>query len=284
MALDTATLQCFLAVASTGSFTKAAQRIGRTQSAVSQQIAKLEDLLGKPLILRGKTLCLTNEGQVFEEYARKILAMHLEAIDRFKTPDLEGQIRFGLPEDFATLFLADVLVDFVRIHPRIFLNIECDLTLNLFERFKRNEFDMVLVKMSRPEDFPNGIDVWSEKLEWVGDTTLIPTLFDNQKPLPLILSPQPCVYRSRAIKALEDADIKWQLVFSSPSYNGTIAAVKAGLGVTILPKIMIPDQLQILNNSILPSLSDTHVSLLKHNKNNIAIASFEEFVLKKLKH
>jgi DNA-binding transcriptional LysR family regulator len=284
MALDTATLQCFLSVASTGSFTKAADLIGRTQSAVSQKIAKLEDLLGKELIQRGKTLILTNEGQIFEEYARKILAMHLEAIDRFKIPDLKGEIRFGLPEDFATRFLADVLVDFVRVHPRIFLNIECDLTLNLFERFKRNEFDMVLVKMSKPEDFPDGIDVWSEKLEWVGDKNLLASFFDQQKPLPLILSPQPCVYRSRAIRALEDANIKWQVVFSSPSYNGTIAAVKAGLGITILPKIMVPDKLQILTSGILPSLSDTHISLLKTDKNNVAIASFEEFVLKKLKH
>ncbi len=284
MNIDTLTLQCFLSVASTGSFTKAAERIGRTQSAVSQQICKLESLLGTSLIQRGKVLALTNEGQMFEAYARKILAMHLEVIDRFKTPNLTGQIRFGLPEDFATRFLADVLVDFVRIHPRIFLNIECDLTLNLFERFKKNEFDLVLVKMSRPEDFPNGIDVWSEKLEWVGDKNLLVSFFDNQKPLPLILSPHPCVYRSRAIKALEDANIKWQVVFSSPSYNGTIAAVKAGLGITILPKIMVPNQLRILNNTILPALSDTHISLLKRDKNDVAIASFEEFVLKKLKH
>jgi DNA-binding transcriptional LysR family regulator len=284
MNLDTLTLQCFLSVASTGSFTKAAERIGRTQSAVSQQICKLEDFLGKSLIQRGKVLVLTNEGQIFEAYARKILAMHLEVVDRFKTPNLTGQIRFGLPEDFATRFLADVLVDFVRIHPRIFLNIECDLTLNLFERFKKNEFDLVLVKMSRPEDFPNGIDVWSEKLEWVGDKNLLTSFFDNQKPLPLILSPHPCVYRSRAIKALEDANIKWQVVFSSPSYNGTIAAVKAGLGITILPKIMIPNQLQVLNNTCLPVLSDTHISLLKRDQNDLVIASFEEFVLKKLKH
>jgi DNA-binding transcriptional LysR family regulator len=284
MSIDTATLQCFLSVASTGSFTKAAERIGRTQSAVSQQVAKLEGLIGKTLIQRGKTLTLTNEGQIFEEYARKILAMHLEVLDRFKTPDLKGEIRFGLPEDFATRFLSDVLVDFVRIHPRIFLNIECDLTLNLMERFKKNEFDMVLVKMSRPEDFPNGIDVWSEKLEWVGDKNLLTSCVDTQKPLPLILSPQPCVYRSRAISVLEEANIKWQLVFSSPSYNGTIAAVKAGLGITVLPKIMIPNHQQILNNTILPPLSDTHISLLKHNKSSTVIASFEEFVLKKLKH
>lgn len=284
MNVDILSLQSFLAIAATGSFTKASEQVGRTQSAVSQQIAKLEDLLGKALIKRGKTLALTNDGQIFEEYAKKILAIHLEMVDRFKTPDLEGEIRFGLPEDFATRFLADVLIDFVRIHPRIFLNIECDLTLNLFERFKKNEFDMVLVKMSRPEDFPNGIDVWSEKLEWVGNKNLLATFFDQKKPLPLVLSPQPCVYRSRAIRALEDANIKWQVVFSSPSYNGTIAAVKAGLGITILPKIMVPNQLQILKDSDLPVLDDTHISLLKRNKHNTAVTAFEDFILEKLKH
>lgn len=284
MSLDTLTLQCFLFVASTGSFTAAAEKIGRTQSAVSQKIAKLEESVGKTLIHRGKSLVLTNDGQIFEEYARKILAMHHEVIDRFKTPNLEGEIRFGLPEDFATRFLADVLVDFVRIHPRIFLNIECDLTVNLFERFKKNEFDMVLVKMSAPQDFPNGIDVWSEKLEWVGDKALISKFLASNTPLPLVLSPLPCVYRSRAINALEQANIKWQVVFSSPSYNGTIAAVKAGLGISILPKIMIPSHLQTLGNTMLPTLSDTHISLLKRDKPSDAIISFEAFILEKLKH
>ncbi len=283
MSLDTMTLQCFLAAASTGSFTKAADKVARSQSAVSQQIAKLESLLGKPLFSRGKTLLLTSEGEVFEGYARKILSLHMEAIDRFNEPELEGEVRFGLPENFATVFLADVLVEFTRIHPRILLYIECDLTMNLYERFKKAEFDLVLVKMCKPEDFPNGHDVWSEKLQWVGNKQLIASLGDRTKPIPLVLSPQPCVYRSRAIKSLEEALIKWQIVFTSPSYSGTIAAVKAGLGLTVLPKNMIPKPLEVIDHDYLPSLSDTHISLLKHNNHNPAVLSFEEFVLKKLR-
>lgn len=283
MSLDTMTLQCFLAVASTGSFTKAADKVARSQSAVSQQIAKLEILLGKPLFTRGKSLMLTNEGEVFEGYARKILSLHLEAIDRFNEPELEGEVRFGLPENFATVFLADVLVEFTRIHPRIHLHIECDLTMNLYERFKNGEFDLVLVKMSTPEDFPNGYDVWSEKLQWVGNKQLIATLDDPTKPIPLVLSPQPCVYRSRAIKSLEEAMLKWQIVFTSPSYSGTIAAVKAGLGLTVLPKNMIPKPLEVVDMDFLPTLSDTHISLFKHNDVYPAVLSFEEFVLKKLR-
>lgn len=280
MSIDTVTLQCFLAVAETGSFTKASKMVGRTQSAVSQQMAKLENLLGKPLFNRGKIFSLTPEGEIFHGYAKQIFALHREAMDRFKEPELEGEVRFGIPEDFASVFLSDVLVDFARLHPRVLLNIKCDLTVNLFERFKDNQFDLVLVKMSRSEDFPNGQEVWTEPLEWVGDKALI----ENEKPIPLVLSPQPCVYRARAIETLEQAGQKWRLVFSSPSFASKIAAVKAGMGITILPRTIIPKELDTIKSKELPTLHDTHVSLLKHNQDNIAINSFEEFVVKKLKH
>jgi len=281
MAIDTIALQCFLAVAETGSFTQAAKRVARTQSAVSQQIAKLEAMLGKQLFIRGKIFSLSSEGEIFLGYARQIFALHREAIDRFKDPELEGKVRFGIPEDFASVYLSDILVDFSRIHPRIFLDIECDLTLNLFDKFKRGEFDLVLVKMNRPEDFTDGVDVYSEKLEWVGSSNFIK---EKNKPLSLVLAPQPCVYRAKTIKALEEANIKWRIVFSSPSHAGKIAAVKAGLGITVLPRTMIPEQLNALNNSSLPPLDDAHVCLLKHNNASPALISFEQFVLAKLKH
>lgn len=279
--MDTLTIQCFLALADTGSFTRAARRVHRTQSAVSQQIAKLEAQLGKTLIDRGSILSLTAEGEIFLGYARQLDALHMELIERFKEPELSGEVRFGLPEDFATCYLSDVLLDFVRIHPRILLNIECDLTLNLLDRFKRGEFDLVLVKMSRPEDFAYGQEVWSEQLEWVGSPGL---LLDQDKPLNLVLSPSPCVYRATALQALENAGIRWRLAFTSPSYAGTMAAVKAGLGVTVLPRTMIPAPLTVLTDKRLPKLSDTHVSLLKRDQYDPAILSFEQFVTKMLKH
>ena len=243
-------------------------------------MTKLENLLGKPLLVRGRTFALTPEGEIFLGYARQIFALHREAMDRFKEPELEGEVRFGLPENFATIYLSEVLADFSRIHPRILLNIECDLTLNLFERFKRKEFDLVLVKMNRPEDFPNGLDVWSEPLKWVGDASLV----DPQKPVPLVLSPQPCVYRASAIKALEGAGRSWRLVLSSPSYAGAVAAVKAGMGITVIPHTMIPNELQALDTALLPKLADTHVSLLKHRANDAVINTLEGFVLRKFKH
>lgn len=280
MNIDTIALQCFIAVAETGSFTRAAERVGRTQSAISQQISKMENLLGKLLLVRGKAFTLTPEGEIFLGYARRIFALHREALDRFKEPELEGEVRFGLPENFASVYLSEILADFLRIHPRILLNIECDLTLTLFERFKKKEFDLVLVKMNRPEDFPNGLDVWSEPLKWVGDRSLI----DPAKPVPLILAPQPCVYRASAVTSLEQASRSWRLVFSSPSYAGAVAAVRAGMGISVMPQTMIPDGLQAIDAAVLPKLADTHISLIKHVANNAAVNTLEEFVLRRLKH
>ena len=221
MRLDILALECFMAVAETGSFTLASKKVFRTQSAISQQIAKLEKQLGKPLINRGKSFTLTCHGDMLLGYAKQILNLEKKVVARFEENDLAGEVKFGLPEDFASVFLKDILDEFFETHSKILLNIECDLTVNLFNNFKAKKFDLALVKMNRPEDFPHSFEIWSECLKWVGDEHLINT---NQA-LPLVLSPSPCVYRAAAIKALDNAGIAWHMVFSSPNFSSTIAAV-----------------------------------------------------------
>ena len=282
MSLDTVTLQCFLAVADTGSFTKAADRVGRTQSAISQQIAKLEHLTGKSLFNRGKELSLTTDGDIFLGYARQMYLLHREALDRFKEPELQGEIRFGLPEDFATVVLPDVLVDFSRLHPRIILNVECDLTINILDGFKAGNFDLILIKMAPPKTFLEQSTVWKEPVKWIGKPELLPALNENAV-VPLVLSPRPCVYREYAINALDRAGIKWRLVYTSPSYAGKMAAVKAGLGITIIQETLIPEYLKPLENKILPSIADIPISLLKKQNDNKVIESLKYFLLKKLR-
>ena len=276
MSFDTLGLRCFLEAAATGSFTQAAQRVGRSQSAVSQQIAKIEDELGVRLFQRGREVRLTADGQVFLSYARRIHDLQREVLDRFREPDLEGEVRFGLPEDFASVYLSEVLAEFARIHPRVVLTIECDLTLNLLQRFRGGEFDLVLVKVNRPEDFPNGVDILDEPLAWLGNATLA----EGDGPVPLVLAPQPCVYRAAAIAALEKAGRGWRQAVLSPSHMGTIAAVRAGLGLTVLPRPMIPEGVSAVPAALLPGLGDIHVSLLKRDAENAAIASLETFVLR----
>ncbi|HAZ7573014.1 LysR substrate-binding domain-containing protein [Legionella sp. PATHC032] len=283
MSIDTITLQCFLAVAETQSFTKAAQRVGRTQSAISQQIAKLENLIEKPLINRGRELSLTTDGEIFLGYAKRIYELHRESLDRFKAPELQGEIRFGLPEDFASIILSDVLVEFSRLHPRVLLNVECDLTLNLIERFNEGKFDLILIKTTQQQIGTECIHVCTEPVEWIGKKELLP-LLDKPGPIPLVLSPTPCVYRGNVIDALDKKHIDWRLVYSSASYAGKMAAVRAGLGITAIQRSMIPNYLERLDYDILPVLNDVHVSLLKRSESNKAIESLKFFILQKLKH
>lgn len=278
MTIDTISLQCFIAAAETASFTKAAERVGRTQSAVSQQIAKLENLLGKTLFKRAKNLELTSEGEIFLNYAKQIFSLHRETIDHFKEPNLKGEVRFGIPDDFASVFLYQVLSEFTSIHPNVSLHIECDLTLNLYEDFKKKKLDLVLLKMPCPKNVELATELSSEKLCFVGNADLI----KNQKTIPLVLSPKPCVYRKSAIEALDKKKIKWRIAFSSHSYSGITAAVKAGLGVTILPQKMVPKDLTIIRSDLLPKLDNSHISLLKSTDKNPAINSFEGFIIKHL--
>ncbi len=280
--MDLFSVECFIAVVETSSFTKAALRVNRTQSAVTQQISNLEKKLGARLFHREKKLTLTKEGELYLPYAYRMSGLQQEILDRFHNPELDGEVRIGVPEDFATLFLADVLVNFSRIHPRIFLNVECDFTLNLIQRFKEKKLDVALIKMRSAQEFPYGVDIWREPLVWVKPKGAAPLICPD-KPLSLVLSPEPCVYRARAIAALEKAHMRWRIVYTSPSYAGIIAAVKANMGITALPLSMIPDPLEKIEKGILPELSDLHVSLLKQvEQANPAIETLNQFLLKKL--
>jgi DNA-binding transcriptional LysR family regulator len=282
--LDTALLSSFLALAETQNFTRAAERVGRTQSALSLQIKRLEDLLGKPLFVRGTRLAtLTAEGEIFIAYARDILRLKEEAISRFREPDAKGEVRFGSPEDFATVFLPQVLSRFVASHPKILLNVQCDLTLNLLEGFRRGEYDLVLLKQSTPGEYGEGITVWKESLVWAagGDHARKFAREDGQSAgdgLPLVLSPKPCVYRQRALEALEREGQRWRIVYTSPSLAGTVAAVKAGLGITVLPQKMLLEGLVPLRRAHLPDLKETHISLLTRNDAPPAVASLARYI------
>ncbi|CCB89504.1 LysR substrate-binding domain-containing protein [Simkania negevensis] len=274
-------IHCFIAVAKTKSFTRAADMVKRTQSAVTQQINKLERQLNKQLFHRGKEITLTKDGELFLPYAHKLSQLSKEVTDCFSKPELEGEITIGIPEDFATLFLSDILFDFTSLHPRIRLNVECDLTVRLYNSFRDGLFDIVVVKMSRPEDFHYGVEIWSESLEWVSAPQYLNTI-DSINFLPLVLLPEPCVYRAQALAALEKANIPWKIVFNSPSYVGTTAAVKARIGVTALPKTLIPADLVPIEKNVLPELPDIHVSLLKKSSESPSIQTLESFILEKL--
>lgn len=265
---DSLQLKSLLLVKETGSFTKAAQMVGRTQSAVSLQIKSLEDALGCQLFDRRKQkVMLTQEGELFCSYAARIVELQREAYSRLKEPDVEGEIRFGTPEDFATHYLPHVLALFRKQHPFVQLSVSCDLTLNLLDQFRSGRLDVILIKRDR-HVIKEGLKVWREPLVWAAHESFpIENYLSkcSQRALPLILAPEPCIYRTAALQALHRANITYYISYTSQSLAGNIAAVNAGLGVTILPAHMLPAGIHPVSSKgvKLPKLQDTEIVLLQ---------------------
>jgi DNA-binding transcriptional LysR family regulator len=138
------------------------------------------------------------------------------------------------------------------------------------------------LKIAGPEDIPYAEEVFSEKLNWVGGKNILYSL-ESAHPIPLVLSPDPCIYRNKALKALEEKSIKWRILFSSSSYTSKVSAVKAGFGLTVMPKSMIHGELKVIDDHFLPQLDDMHVSLLKNKSNDSAVLTFEKFILEKFR-
>ncbi len=255
-------LRTFMAIVDSGGFTRAAERVGRTQSTVSLQIKKLEDGLGRRVFERepGRDLQLTPDGEILLTYARQMLRLADEARSRLMEPDIAGTVRLGTPEDFASTHLPDVLARFARAHPRVALDVNCDFTVNLLDAFSKGQYDLVLFKRE-PQGPGGGIGVWRELLVWTASSRLV---LSPDEALPLVLAPVPDVYRKRALATLDAMKRPWRIVYTSPSLNGLQAAVQAGLGVTVLPKEMVPPGFVLLGSEQgLPPLPDTEIVLYR---------------------
>ena len=258
--LPTDLLRTFINVAELGGFSKAGSQIGRSQPAVSLQIKRLEEILDTQLIIRnGRHLKVTEKGEMLLSYARQILRLNDQAISSLTMPKVVGHIRLGIPNEFAMSFLPDILGKFSNTHPDISLEVSCDLTTNLMSMLEDKKLDMV-VAIHKPDDkFDKDTHAWNEELVWViaDDYILKPA-----KPLPLVVAPEGCVYRSTIIHTLNDFDIPWRVVYTSTSYGGIRAAVMAGLGVTAIAYSTVPKGLKIIQSGNgFPQLPATFISL-----------------------
>ena len=259
--LDLDLLRCFVTIAETGSFTRAGERLRRTQSTISLQVKRLEDQLGRAVFVRSpRSLGLTPAGERLLGPARQLLRLNDAAIAELFEPDMTGRVRLGVPEDFATAHLPAVLAAFAKAHPLVELEVTCDLTLNLLERFHQGAFDLVLVKRE-PSAPLEGSRVWREPLVWVARDQRAAA---GQGCVPLVVSPEPCVYRRRAVAALEAIGRDWRIAYTSTSLAGSQSAVNAGLGITVLPREMVPPYLTaITDDPALPPLYDTEIALIE---------------------
>lgn len=287
--IDTALLRSFTILAETRSFSRTAERIGRSQSAVSTQIQKLEEMLGCTLFDRDRrNVRLTEEGEKLLGYASQILRLSEAMIHRFREPDVAGEVRFGSPEDFATFYLPEILASFSESFPRVLLHVNCDLTLRLIDGFEGDQYDLIIIKQDPDRLYPGSRPLWRERLVWVGGPACTPAMgfadacrgFGHRAhPVPLVLSPSPCVYRQRAVTALDAAQAPWTVAYSSPSLAGATAAVKAGLGFSVLPRNMVPKELVAFEGGDgWPALGDAAICVLASERLDAAATALSEFI------
>jgi len=241
--LDLELLRSFVSVVDSCGFTRAGERVHRTQSTVSQQIKRLEDDLGQPLLNRtAKDVTPTEAGERLLSYARRLLSLAEEARDVLAGPSKEGAVRLGIPEDFAAYRLTKLLASFSRSRPGLRLDVRVDQSTYLRRDLERGELDLALFKRSAGEK--GGIAVWPERVHWV--TSKTHPIDAEIRSVPLIGFPTGCLYRSRAIHAIESAGRAWHMAYTSSSLTGIQAAVAAGLGLSILSEIAIQADHRVL--------------------------------------
>jgi len=277
--LPTELLRTFLAIADGGNFSQVAEQIHRTQSAVSMQIKRLEELVGKPLLNRDRQAAkLTAEGLTLAGYARRILKLNEEAVSLLKRPELSGWVRIGLPDDYATRFLPEILARFSRTFPQVQVKVTCEPSSNLLPLIKKGELDLAMTTSPEPL-VENALILRREPTVWV---TSMQHLSHEEQPLPLALFPTDCFFRRGAIDALEKAGIEYRVAYTSPSVMGLQAAVSAGLAVTVLSQSIIPDGLRRLTpDEGFPLLPDASFVLHRNlQENNPAIGSLAEHISK----
>jgi DNA-binding transcriptional LysR family regulator len=258
--LDLDLLRSFVSVVDTGGFTRAGERVHRTQSTVSQQIRKLEESLGYPLLHRnGKQATPTEEGERLVSYARRILALEQEAREVVTRPASEGVVRLGVPEDFAAYRLTELLSDFIRSRPGLRLDVRSALSAQTRRALERGELDLALFKREVGEG--GGLASWPERLHWV--TSKQHPIDYRRDPLPLVAGDQGCLYRNRMIHALETAGRAWHVAYTSHNLVGIQAAISVGLGVSILPEIAIlPEHRMLKTKDGFPAITNTEVALV----------------------
>ena len=241
--LDLELLRSFVSVVDSGGFTRAGERVHRTQSTVSQQIKRLEEDVGQPLLNRsGKDVTPTEAGERLLSYARRLLALAEEARDVMARPGSEGAIRLGVPEDFAAYRLAKLLAAFSRSHPGLRLDVRADQSTYLKRDLERGDLDLALFKRAAGDK--TGIAVWPERVHWV--TSKSRPRDTTSGSVPLIGFPAGCLYRSRAIHALESAGRNWHMAYTSSNLAGIQAAVAAGMGLSILSEMAIQTDHRVL--------------------------------------
>ncbi|MFL5043999.1 MAG: LysR family transcriptional regulator, partial [Xanthobacteraceae bacterium] len=209
--IDIDQLRTFIAIAESGSFTRAAEVVHKTQSAVSMQMKRLEERLGRSIFARdGRGSKLTDDGERLLDYARRIVKLNVEVLTAFSDIELSGRVRLGVPDDYADRYLPEIMARFSRVYPAVELTVICEPTIELFQRIEANELDLAIVTDCESNRASESFR--RERLLWVTSNRHSTHLEER---LPLALGRPTCGWRRAAIECLESIGRPYRVLYTS---------------------------------------------------------------------
>ncbi|GJD48633.1 HTH-type transcriptional regulator GltR [Methylobacterium crusticola] len=256
-------LRAFVAVAETGSFTAAAEVVHRSQSAVSQKVLRLEEILGRRVFERtSRTLSLTPDGERLLVAARRMLELNDTVVRAWREPPAAGTLRLGVSEDFIPGQLPRLLARFGRLYPGVHVDLMTGLSCTLIEAYEAGRLDAAIAKRSGTG--PRGRVIWREPLVWLAAADYE---VDFARPARLVMLAAPCSYRDTMIAALDSVRREWVAACTASSLMGVQAAVSGGLGVTLLGRAFLQEGLKVLRAPDLwPALPMTEVTVMGEDR------------------
>jgi DNA-binding transcriptional LysR family regulator len=267
--LDIDQLRTFIAIAETGSFTKAAEVVNKTQSAVSMQMKRLEERIERPIFARdGRASRLTEDGTRLLDYARRLVKLNVETVAAFSDAALSGRVRLGVPDDYADRYLPEIMARFSRAYPSVELTVICEPSVDLLERIDANEIDLAIV--TNCESKRAAETFRRERLLWVTSSRHAIHLEER---LPLALGRPSCTWRRTAIERLESIGRPYRVLYSSSNAGAVAAAVLAGLAVTVLAESGLRPGMRVLTAADgFPELPSCRVGLVRNAHDSSALA------------
>lgn len=253
-------LRSLVAIAQAGSLSRASQRLARTQSALSQQMKRLEATVEQPLLERtGRGVVLTGPGERLLAHAERILRAHDEAMADMSGRGLNGTIRFGCPDDYAAAFLPHLLRTFAVMHPHASVEVICEPTPRLLEQLSRHAVDLALISLPEGVDEPNVIR--REPLVWIGSPGLDAMLSAPGQPLPLALSDPDTLDHIAACEALAKAGRAYRIAYASSNLAGLTALARSGQAFAVMTQTAVPADLRIVTGDTLPALPTVGITV-----------------------
>ena len=277
--ISTDSLRTFVMIVDVGGFAKAGDFLGLSQPAVSLQIKRLEDVLGYKLFKKqGQRQVLNQYGELLLPMAKQMMQYNDAILQQFTSESITGKVRLGIPSEFAARILPSIIGDFVALYPEVSLEVKSRLSKHLLSASRQDQFDLVLAlnEQLTSSKFPIFMQ---DQLVWVGDLNQA-----KNQVVTLVTAPEGCIYRRRATDALKNAGIKYRIVYSNADLTGLIAALKEGLGITVLAKSTVPSELNYqVQTKYLPALGDIGISLVKSSgESDNAVDKLAEFIALRL--